>query len=1336
MPALVDSAIIAALGIVLALQNVGQTRFDTKLDLLVDPWGFLSRGFGAWDPSAGFGQLQNQAYGYLFPMGPFFGVLHSAGVPPWVQQWLWVWLLLTVAYLGVRLLAMRLGLPWWAAAMGALAYALAPRVVSVLGPLSAEVLPAALLPWMLIPLARAGPSIKRAAFLSALPILLMGAANATLTLSVLVVPLVWILVRTQIRWRLLAWWTGFAIAFCAWWMAPLVVQGRFATPFLSFIESARDTTSGLTVAESLRGDVQWVAGIIDQGAPWWPAGFEYSSNSTVILGTFLLAGIGLAGLATRQMSERLANGVLVGLGLLVMSLGTLAAPLHEGWWALLDGVLAPFRNVHKFDPVLRLPLSLGVAAACVASAKMLDGRLAKVEKRTTGRLGVLAGIGVVIAAVALPLVTPGIAAGRTWEEMPSWWVDAAEWLHDEDPLARAIVVPGSGFGQYEWGRTIDEPLQALAQSPWVIDNGLPLGSVGSARLLDSVSSALRQGRPAPGLADTFARSGVRFVVVRNDVAIGPSRVPPRSVVAATLQGSPGFTLRASFGEVADWGNPMTVPDFGRDGPRPALEIYEIDRPAPTVAVAPLGDVAVMTGGPEALLPAAAEGLIAPTSPVVFVDDGPPEGAGGLQILTDLLQRRDRALARGSDAFSAVQAMDEPSRLSRSAKDLIPFDDPTFTVATYRGVAAIESTSSRAFADTLGPLQPERLPFAAMDGDDETWWQSGGMRGPVGESLEVAFLAPADLSGSTILVADNPLVGSRVTSVEVEAGGERWIEPVGAGGVVGPIVRSGVERVSALRVTAAQAVGRAGDFAIREIRVRGVSASRPLLTAFAPPTDGRQEALLLTSSQPARSACMMTDGTFRCDPYGTRADGDGGSLDRLVSVDDSLVGRIRLAGSLRSVPAAAALFDPLGSGIKARASSWLGSDVRVRPGAAVDGRLSTAWVADLGDPSPAIWLTWDSERPISRVRLVPLEEGQPFAMPLSVRVSAGGQSIETDVGPGGVVTFPVVNARSLRIEVIRASPLSSVDSVTGFLSAMPVGIAEVEIAGVEDLVYSPDLMAVSGSVCGFGPRLSIAGSEWETRVVTTLGDVLQGEPVRVLPCGIREVHLDSGTHRITVTGSELVDPLRLSIGPRPESSGAEAAGRDIEVAEWGSSNRSLKIGPGPASLLRVAESANTGWMAELNGVRLASTRVDGWQQAWLVPSGVGGQVTLTYAPSGLHRTGILLGVLLAVIAIAIGLVRRPTGGAMGTTSLSGVPWPATAVVLPILGLLLMGPAGAIVGLLSAAVRRSSTAPIVCVSSLALAGGLSLGGGLDQAVVLLALLGALTAVGVALTRCRVE
>ena len=54
------------------LQRPGQTTFDTKFDLTADVQRFLVESLSLWKQDSNFGELQNQAYGYLFPQGTFF----------------------------------------------------------------------------------------------------------------------------------------------------------------------------------------------------------------------------------------------------------------------------------------------------------------------------------------------------------------------------------------------------------------------------------------------------------------------------------------------------------------------------------------------------------------------------------------------------------------------------------------------------------------------------------------------------------------------------------------------------------------------------------------------------------------------------------------------------------------------------------------------------------------------------------------------------------------------------------------------------------------------------------------------------------------------------------------------------------------------------------------------------------------------------------------------------------------------------------------------------------------------------------------------------------------
>ncbi|MCX6483794.1 MAG: alpha-(1-_3)-arabinofuranosyltransferase family protein, partial [Mycobacterium sp.] len=125
---------------------------DTKLDLTADPLRFLARAANLWNSDLPFGQAQNQAYGYLFPHGAFFLVGHTLGVPGWVTQRLWWAILITVGCWGLIRVAETLGIGTRPSRLvGAVAFALSPRVLTTLGSISSETWPMMLAPWVLLP---------------------------------------------------------------------------------------------------------------------------------------------------------------------------------------------------------------------------------------------------------------------------------------------------------------------------------------------------------------------------------------------------------------------------------------------------------------------------------------------------------------------------------------------------------------------------------------------------------------------------------------------------------------------------------------------------------------------------------------------------------------------------------------------------------------------------------------------------------------------------------------------------------------------------------------------------------------------------------------------------------------------------------------------------------------------------------------------------------------------------------------------------------------------------------------------------------------------------------
>lgn len=1294
-------AVSVALAAVTFIQDPGRIAADTKLDLAVDPGEFLSRSLTLWEPLGFFGQLQNQAYGYLFPTGPFFVLGDLAGLPPWVVQRLWWSFILIAAFLGVVRLARLLGISSdTARIIAGLAYALAPRMVTELGVLTSEVLPFAMAPWVLIPLvmvAQGALPARRGAALSGIAVLMAGGVNAVATVAVLPLGLLWILIALsgRARWSLLGWWTLAVALASVWWAVPLLLLGRYSPPFLDWIESSSVTTLVTTPDTVLRGTSQWVAYVVEPGGPTWPGGWQLVTAPALIVVTGLVAALGLAGIAARAGRHRafLVGGVL--LGMVLVSLGHTGVIQGFGAPAVqeaLDGLLAPLRNTHKFDPVLRLPLALGVGFAAAG--------LSRRAMRAWGALAarwVNAAMVILLVAGAWPLITGSAARDRSFEAVPDYWAEAAAWLAEESPDGRALLVPGASFGIYSWGRTQDEPLQPLAQSPWAVRDAVPLSSAGNIRWLDGVQERLDSGRGSPRLSDALARAGVDYVVVRNDIDQRRSATPRTVLIRQALVRSGGFTPVAGFGPaLPPFRTPTTVVDDGLQDTVAAVEIWSVQSPVapadPRIALRDASQVVVVEGSAESLIDMADADVLGSGAVVTAGDEGVLLDAGipVVYAVTDGFRRSEVSVGSTRDNRSQTLREDEVYLQDRRVHDYFPVD-PTGrqSVAIFDGGIASASTSGSdvlALRGRSGAAQP----WAAIDGDPATAWVSGDLDRGVGQWWQVDSDDAIEPRWITVRFLIGDVAGVEPTLVTVTTDAGEITVPVEATDQPQRLpVPQGATRTLRLTVAEVAGGGEGEGFGIREVTVPGLNVSRYVATAG----PARGGPIVFTARKGEQTGCAAVAGQLVCTPQLGRLGEERTGISRVVEVAETADYRIRMWVRPRAGAALDRLLEPaLPISPRAKASSVFTSDPANRPQAAVDGILSTSWLASPLDTRPELEITWTEPRRIRGVRIDLLPD-LVASKPLRVTTTVNGRETTDIVSGRGSITIPAQEATSLTLRFDNADVVRSLDPATGSLTPLPIGVNEIRILGAEDIVKGPRLVDDAGVPCGFGPELLVDGSvRAETAVSASVSQTLTDELLAATPCEGRIVTLDAGTHVIEAesTAEYVVDALALEpVDARPGSDLPQA----VDVREWGATNRVVSFEPATADrILETTENFNDGWTATLDGQPLQATRVDGWRQGWIVPAGTGGEVTLNFAPQPLYMAGLLAGLVCAAGLIALALVGRrprPAPALRPQETFTGAGWLLAAVAVSACALVggWWGIAAASVGLaLGAALRR--------------------------------------------------
>ena len=484
-----------------------------------------------------------------------------------------------------------------------------------------------------------------------------------------------------------------------------------------------------------------------------------------------MAAIGLAGLVQRGLWQRraLTVSVLVGLAVLTAGTGGWAGSVFSGVWLdALDTSLAPLRNIHKFDPVVRLPLSLGVGAWVTTGlprvveplVRLVDDPGAPTVHR---RLRAAGGADV---PSPQPVGRCGSTTGSRTCRRDGARRSPTCASSPRRPASWCCRAPGSP--SRTWGRTIDEPIQVLDPPPWLARAQVTVAPAGTLRLLDTLEQSVGEARPQGRVEETLRELGVTHVVVRNDLDLEETDAPDPDVVRATVGRIPGSRIAASFGDGPDGG--------------PAVVVYALDSDDDSrVDVQDWEGRAVVDGGPEVVPDLRAAGLVGAHQAVVLATEGERP-----DLVTDSLRRVERSFGRVHDAQSGVMTADDDYRVSRQAHDYSDSSMPTRrTTAVYDGAADIVASSSAGYADVLGPVRPEQHPYSAFDHSIYTAWVSAPLSRPSGQWVEARFEEPVAIT--TVSLSFDTFSGAHVTSVRVETEDHSVVADVEPDGTVPDLV---------------------------------------------------------------------------------------------------------------------------------------------------------------------------------------------------------------------------------------------------------------------------------------------------------------------------------------------------------------------------------------------------------------------------------------------------------------------------------------------------------------------------------------------------------------------
>jgi len=1072
-----------------------------------------------------------------------------------------------------------------------------PYVV-VAGATTPVLVPYALLPWLLLALARAvrAPEAWRWPAAFALAFFLMTGMNAGVValFMCLAVPcyLLYLRLAERAPWPRLLWPTlrclVLALLVSLYWLVPAAMAGETGEAVAAFTERPEDVARTSSFSETLRLLGFWVMYFQQDGRLAIPGAARYLTSPLPLLASFLLPALAAACALLARARARALAVILLAVAVPVMvGLFPPASPspfgrLLSAAFERVPGAIA-FRTTNKAGALVALAYALlfGFGAA------ELFRRGARNERPWRGAVAAVAAV--VLATAVLPAWTGGLHPIRY--QVPGYWRQLAADVNAGRDDTRVLLAPGTSNTAYRWGMEGPDDLNlSLLSRPSVVRTTVPNGSFEQTNFLAALDLPLSTGTPDPEVVAAMARYlGVAEVVVRNDLRWETFGGPRPSVVAMGLAGDPSLELVAGYGRPGQH-TVAPVSDFYppdqalQDAAVPPLQRYAVARPRPVVRTEPTRG-AMLVDGDSFAIPALVRLGLAPGEPAfrllgsVTPAELSASLAGGARVVvSDSNRRRAWGSFRTGQNHSPTLRADQPL----PASTLTLFGDPvTQTVTRLEGASSVTATGS----GSLLTATPFGKPELAFDGDRRTAWTTGDFGGAVGQSVTLRLERPVDLRAIVLRpVLSEPGVQVAGVRVRVDAGAVEV--PVPAEPEVMVDVPDATTSTVTVEITQVRGAG-LNPVGFWEIGLPGVEVRQ---VARLPQTLRRLAAAL----PPAARAKLDT---APIDVVLARAAGEAGDrfhdeervLDRelwLPAERDFAVTGMAAAGPGLPDPVVDRLAGAPGE-VVASSSSRFFDELGARASQALDGDQDSAWVPDGRGPGEWIELRLPGERldHVDVLQTVPKGLVGVDAITAAEISVNGGKPFLANLRLGQTrIEFPAGKVRRLRL---------TIDKVAGL--GGQVRVSELR-AGRARIPAAPGSRRLRGCV----ELATVDGKPLQVELDGTVGKLAAGQALPVRGCG-GPLRLDGGDHRVRSSTGWLVDLLGFSspapatrLAPLPPPAGL----RVTDASRAGMTIRTGAAG-GPYYLV-VGQGYDRRWRATMDGRPLGPPLLlDGYSVGWRI-----------------------------------------------------------------------------------------------------------------------------------------